>query len=381
MVPAILLVAAIKYPGLRMGADYSSLTGKTLVHAYAQIGWWAIGLYALSQLIPAIFIIAAVALVSAGLIQAVFSTEFSDLWTVIGLLVSSAAILLAGRYHLLERVVKFVVPLFTLLTFFSVIVALGRLDLSASSFLLPKLDLPAILFIIALAGFMPTPMEASVFQSLWVDAKSNHMGRRPTLDEARFDFNIGFFSSVILALCFLLLGAAVLSGTDAELASSAGGFAIQFIGLFTSAIGDWAFVLIGTISVIVMLSTLITVVDGYPRVAEALLNEMRAKRSVEPCQVAEGVPRAYDLSVILLCVSAVIALAFFMRSFATFIDLTSIMVFVIGPIIAFLNHRAVFNGSIPEDQRPKSAFRIWSILSAILMLFVSLLYFYLRFGI
>jgi len=43
----------------------------------------------------------------------------------------------------------------------------------------------SIVFLVALLGWMPAPIEVSVWNSLWVQAKEHALGRRISLAEAR----------------------------------------------------------------------------------------------------------------------------------------------------------------------------------------------------
>lgn len=373
MLSIIIIACLIKYPAIRFGNEYAAATGNSLVQSYRQTGLWAILIYGLAHIFSMVFVIAAVSLVTVGLIKSVFGLGVADITLVAALLGATIIILLSGGYHLLEILTKIIVPVFTLLILIAVVMVMGRIDWTLSNLAWPELSAGTVMFIVALGGFMPAPVDASVLQSLWTQAKADCTGRLPSPAEARFDFNVGFVTSLILALCFMLLGAGVMHDAGIPLARGAGGFASQVIDLFTSVIGQWTFPIIGAAAITVMLSTVVTVLDGYSRIAEAIIKELSPGH-------AEKVPgiRIYDLMLAVISVGALIVLAVFMRSFAAFIDLTSVIVFLLGPVLAFLNHKAMFGEEVPLAAQPGACMRIWSMAGLVAMVVLALIYLWLR---
>lgn len=373
LLPFILLFCLVKYPALRFGSEFAAATGRSLVDGYLSFGRWAVWVYGLSQVLSMVFVVAAVSLVASGLLTAVLGIAMAPLVTNACLLAIAALILVTGRYHLLERLTKGIVLLFTLLILLATLSALGKLQWPVTGLGLSALDTATLLYIVALAGFMPTPLDASVHQSLWARAKVRDSGRAISQADARLDFNIGFLTTVVLAICFVLLGMAVMYGSGVALEKSAGGFARQLIALFTNLVGDWAYYPIGLAAIAVMLSTLLTVMDGYPRVIEAIAVELL------PGQAGKCLGRRYyDWIMLFICLMSMVVLSVFMTSFAAFIDMTSVIAFLIGPLIAWLNHRSMFGSQVPVDKQPHRLMRLWSAASIVFMLLVALVYLYLR---
>ncbi|NIP86201.1 MAG: divalent metal cation transporter, partial [Planctomycetales bacterium] len=58
-------------------------------------------------------------------------------------------------------------------------------------------------------------------------------------------------------------------GTGQSFADKADAFATQFVNMYTNALGGWSRPVIVTAAFITMLSTTLTVLDGYPRVLTA----------------------------------------------------------------------------------------------------------------
>ena len=178
MLLVVIFACVMKYPSLRFGGEYAAATGKNLVTNYRERGWVIFALFSVSQLFSMVFIIAAVSLFTSGLMQVAIDFQTSPVMGVAVLLILVSVLLTTGQYKALERVIKIVVFGFTLLTTFCMLLVIGRLDLSLSAFSLPPFDIPTIIFIVALIGFMPSPSDASVLQSLWTVARANESGQR-----------------------------------------------------------------------------------------------------------------------------------------------------------------------------------------------------------
>ena len=373
MIPFIVLICLIKYPALRFGNEFASATCRSLVDSYISFGRWTLWLFGLSQILSMVFTVAAISLVTTGLLNAVTGFSFGQLTDNGILLLLSAVILITGRYHILERLSKFIVVVFTVLILLATVSALFKLRVNGMDLGSIKFDAPTILYIVAMAGFMPTPLDASVLQSLWARAKADDCGYELSVSESRMDFNVGFITTVILAVCFVLLGMVVMYSNGVAPEKNSLGFSNQVIRLFTELVGDWAFYPMGVAAVTVMLSTLLTVMDGYPRVIEALVIDMLPRSGGKFMG-----RRFYDWVMVFLVLASLVVISTLMKSFETFIDMTSVIAFLVGPLIAWLNHRSMFGTQVPPEQQPGPVIRIWSGVALLILTLVSILYLYLR---
>jgi len=369
----IIIACLIKYPSIRFGGDYAAATGTSLISSYRKEGWWAFSIYAFAQLFSMAFMIAAISLFALGLLKATLGFEVSNILGCVLLLGVMVAFLLSGKYHLLEKLTKYLVVILTLLIFSATVLVVPRVDWSPANFAFPTFSPQLIFYLVALVGFMPTPSDASVLTSVWACAKSDCEGRRVDPDDTRLDFNIGYIGSTVLALCFLILGAGVMHRNGVVVDPSNGGFATQLIELFTSTIGGWSFPLIATSAVFVILSTLLTVLDGMTRIAVGIVDECR----VQTFDVATK-QKAYSIGIVILCTASVFVIGTMMKSFATFLDITSIIVFIISPLLAFLNHRAITSKRVAVELQPSKSLRLWSLCSAWFLTVLTLIYFYVR---
>ena len=202
----ILLACVVKYPAFRFGSEYAAATGQSLVDSYFRQGRWAILVLGLDLLISMFVGTAALALVTAGLIGGALSLNLNPKLVVMILLALCAALLIAGKYRLFEQVSKGFVAVLLVLIIVATTLVLPDINWKEAALTLPgEMNRTTLLFIIALSGVMPSAMVVSVFQSLWVCAKSKDMGASFNPADARFDFNLGYVITTVLAFGFLIL--------------------------------------------------------------------------------------------------------------------------------------------------------------------------------
>jgi Mn2+/Fe2+ NRAMP family transporter len=281
----VLLANFLKYPFFEFAPRYAASTGESLVHGYSRMGRGVLILFLALTLSTMFTIQSAVTMVTVGLIGNLFPGVFPPvIWTLI-LLSVCLLILLIGRYKTLDNLMKLVILVLTLSTIVSVIAAFSKgfhpNPEFASSF--EWKNVGHIAFLLALAGWMPSAVDVSVWHSMWTVAKIKQTGYRPKLKESLLDFNIGYIGTAILSLGFLSLGALVMYGSGEEFAQSGVGFASQLVNLYTSSIGKWAYYFIAIAALATMFSTTLTVLDAYPRVlkptTELLLKNQESANS------------------------------------------------------------------------------------------------------
>jgi Mn2+/Fe2+ NRAMP family transporter len=220
---------------------------------------------------------------------------------------------------------------------------------------------------IAIAGWMPTGVSVSMFQSFWVCEKARTLDRPITVAEARFDFNLGFISTIVLALCFVLMGAALMYNSGIEMESSPSGFAAQLIDMFTQVIGSWARPLIAIAALAVMASTTLASLDACPRIAGSVLQQLMPSLKVSDNKL-------HLVFMIVQIIGSILMLVLFMKSFKTFIDFATSVAFISAPVLAWFNHRAMFSKEIDPSLRPGKFIRAWSLLGIVIMFSVASYY-------
>ncbi|HNP36520.1 MAG TPA: Nramp family divalent metal transporter [Woeseiaceae bacterium] len=365
----IVVVCLVKYPVYLFGSTYAAATGNSLVDSYRKQGRWAIVIFTVALLIDMFVATAAVSLVTAGLIKNLMHIEAGAQAVAIMLLLACGTLLIVGRYRLFESLSKLFVVLFCVLTVAAALVSTSLLDFSAHDYFpVFTADRPSILFAIAVAGWMPTSVAASVFLSVWVKARAETSRGRLTPKEALFDFNLGYFSTMALALCFLLLGTALLYGANIGIAQTTTGFAAQVIEMFTSVFGAWTFTGVAALASIVMISTLLTLLDGPPRTLAAIIREHGSTQKT-----------IFALTVVQIAGTTSLLLLF-ITSFTAFVDFATSTAFLTAPVLAYLNHKAVTSGDVAVELRPGRAMRAWSVLGVVFYTVFFAAYLYYRIG-
>jgi Mn2+/Fe2+ NRAMP family transporter len=367
----IVVIVILKYPAFRFAVDYSSATGRSLVTGYANVSKFALGWLAVAFFVDMFIASGAVSLVTAGLFISIFNLPFSGPVVAIAILVISAAILLNGHYSKAERIVKVFVLAFSLLAVTAMLFAMPLLgsdgrDLFAQ--LTPSRSLAV--FVIAVAGWMPMPMTGSIFHSMWVCERRRSGDTGFDYQRSLSDLRIGYSLALVLAICFVVMGTAVLFQTDRVVPTNAGAFATELLSIFTTVIGNWSYPIIAAAAIAVMWSTQIALLDALPRVSARLFGVMTGRSADKP--------GLYTQFLILQVVGVSIILLFLMSGFGTFINFATSTGFIAGPAIAYYNYRAVTSSEVSAEFRPNQTLIIWSWLSIISLTLFAVVYIYLR---
>lgn len=342
----LILANILKYPFFDFGTRYANSTGKNLIEGYAFIGKWAVWLFGLLSLISMFILQAAVTVVTVGLFAYIFKITLSVIQLSAWIMGISVAILLFGKYSFLDKLMKFIIVLLATSTIVAVFSALGidkqikpdsLLHFSWSN----KAD---ILFFIAFVGWMPAPIDVSVWSSIWTVEKNKEIGCRPKLKETLLEFRMGYIGTAFLAMGFLALGALVVYGTGEQLSPKGTLFAEQLINMYVRSIGEWSFWIISIAAFTTMFSTTITVLDAYSRVISSTLQNLNAN-SKSPLLKTW-------IWLIVVMIGALIIIGFLAKSMRIMVDIATTLSFVTSPILAYLNYRVIMGKDMPEHNKP-----------------------------
>ena len=378
LVVLIILVNLIKYPTFHFGTKYALATGTTLLQGYRNIGNWAVILYGLINLLFMPIIFAALAMGTSGVILVITGIDMPIAILSPIVMLACFVLLKIGRYNLLEKIIKVLVVIFTVLTFTAAIITMFTSDIFYSLSIFPSNLTPtSIFFIIALIGWMPTGLEVSVWQSVWTLRKT---GKKPSdigIKQFHMDFNIGYIVSTLLAVSFMVLGTALMYNIGEQFPASAPEFIAQVIRLYRNSIGEWSVPLIGVCTFAVFFSTTIAVFDGYPRILVATAE--RFKNDETPWQIKyPAKSNFYTIIILSGMIGAYMLIVLWNTSFKTFIDFSTTVAFLYGPVIAFLNHKAINNKNVPLAHRPNFLINALSILGISILTLVAVYYGYLK---
>ena len=169
----LILANILKYPFFEYGTRYAVATGSNLVDGYHKVGKWAVSLFAVVTVGTMFIIQAAVTVVTVGLIAYVFNITISITLISALVLVISVLILVIGKYSLLDKIIKFIIVLLAVSTIVAVFAALGiNKEVTPDAIKHFSWTKGAdIFFLIAFVGWMPAPIDISVWSSVWNIAK------------------------------------------------------------------------------------------------------------------------------------------------------------------------------------------------------------------
>jgi hypothetical protein len=227
-------------------------------------------------------------------------------------------------------------------------------------------------FATAVAGWMPIGNTAAIMLAAWVLAKKEE--GRTEVSQARFDFNLGYLASVVLALCFLIMGAAVLYGAQVETAGGGAQFARVFVDMFAAAVGEWTRTLVAVAALCVMYSTLLAILDGFPRMLQNFLQELGL---ISSSRAREQI--GFRVLLLVVVAAAGTFLLYFLSSFTAFIDLVTITGFLAAPVVAWINYAVITGDNVPLSAQPGRALVIWNYLAIAALLVASGGFLYFRF--
>ncbi|OEK05779.1 NRAMP family divalent metal transporter [Roseivirga misakiensis] len=346
LVAFIILALLFKYPFFEFGSRYTAATKKSLLEGYLAEGKWVLWIYFILSLFSMFTVTAAVTFVTAGMFNNLTGLTLDPTY-VSGLILLFCTVVLAiGKYGLLDAMLKIVgaVLLVSTLVAFFASIAKGRVT-PVEGFIPPEItERSSLIFIIALMGWMPTAVDLSTWNSLWAVERMKQIGYTPKLKAILFDFNFGYLVTAVLAICFLTLGANVMYGTDVELSGNSTTFSDQVVTLFTSALGDWAYLIIATAAFSAMFSTTITVVDGFGRAMGETVRLLFFKEADSK--------RTYNGMMVTVSVISFLFILLLAANLKDLVDLATIISFLIAPVIALINYRVITSKQITEEFRP-----------------------------
>ncbi|MFT7622760.1 MAG: Mn2+/Fe2+ NRAMP family transporter [Myxococcota bacterium] len=375
----VLLANIVKYPAFSFGPRYAAATGTSLLEGYRRQGRWALILYGVVTLATMFTVQAAVTVVTAGLAKVTLGLTWEVLTVAEVLTAACVGLLFVGQYRVLDRVIKGVVALLTVSTVAATVMVLPRVDFSTFAVFPSGMDAKQLLFLAALVGWMPSAVDVSVWHSLWTLARRKDSGHKPTLKESMLDFNIGYMGTALLAICFLLLGAGVVHDSGVPIAKGSVAFAAQVVGLYTSTLGEWSKPLIGGCALLVMFSTTLTVVDGFPRALSTLIGRLKGPE-LELAAAETSSDRAYWGALAVLAFGSLVVIGFMLKSLLSLVDLATTLSFLTAPILSILNHRAITSDVVPVGFRPRRGMEVYSLAGIVIQGSFAVWYLTVRFG-
>ncbi len=363
---ALILVNIFKYPFFQFGPRYAIATGESLLDGYYKVGKIFLIIYFIMNLATMFTIQTAVTIVTAGLASSLFGiTDNMVIWSLI-ITIGCYVILLFGRYQLLDKMIKIIILILAISTIFSTGVASFNSD-EIYSFEQVFPNGTGLVFLVAFMGWMPAPLDISIWHSIWVIEKNKN--QKITNKEGLFDFNVGYIATVILGICFVSLGALVMYNSGVSFSDSGSIFAGQLIELYTSNLGDSFYLIISICAFTTMLSTTITCLDASPRTmsrATQLLTNQINKNY-------------YFHWISVLSLGTMLIFYYLLSEMGALVEIATVLSFVTAPFYAILNYKLVVSKNMPESYRPSKSMRILSITGILFLSLFALGYILTRF--
>jgi len=352
---ALILSNLFKYPFFLFGPKYSMATGESLIDGYYKLGKYFLLTYLLLSLVTMFTIQTAVTIVTAGLAIELFGiTSNITVWACI-IIAMCLLILLIGRYKLLDNLMKFIILLLTISTLLAVFFA-GFNTVNSFEFtqVFPE-ETVEIAFLVAFMGWMPAPLDISIWQSIWTLEKKKKE-KRISEKEIIFDFNIGYITTIILGICFMALGSLVMYNSGETFSNQGGLFSKQLINLYTSSIGNEAFFIIAIAAFTTMFSTTITCLDASPRTMEKTFKLLGVNKIAN-----------YTFWIVTLVIGTLFILVFLRSEMGLLVRIATILSFITAPFYAITNYKLINSKHTPKEFRPSKFINILSILGIIFL--------------
>lgn len=345
---ALLLINFVKYPFFEFGPRYAAATGESLLHGYKKLGKGVLITYFILTFATMFTIQTAVTIVTAGIASSLFGFGSVVFWTVI-ITGICFLILIRGRYKVLDSLMKIIVILLTISTLVSVVLAVGPETELNFSQVLPT-DALSVAFLIAFMGWMPAPLDISIWHSIWTVEKQK-LNSTITRKQSRFDFNVGFITTIILGIGFLALGAIVMHNSGESFSAKGGEFANQLISMYTFSLGQNAKIIIGIAALTTMFSTTLTTLDSSPRVM-SITTELLQEKLFK---------NGYLFWLILLVIGTLAIFLFFVSEMGVLIKIATILSFLTAPFYAIINFKLITGKNTPINARPSKSLQVYSL--------------------
>ena len=358
----LILCNFFKYPFFLFGTKYTYATGETILDGYLKISKIILLIYFGLSLVTIFTIQAAVTIVTAGLAIELFGITDNITYWAFMIIVFSYLILMIGKYKLLDNLMKFIIMILAISTFIALVSSsLNNEIIFDFDQIIPK-NSEGIIFLAAFMGWMPAPLDISIWQSIWTNEKIK-IEKKSNYNTAKFDFNVGYIITIFLGLSFLGLGAFVMYGSGDKFSESGAVFASQLINLYISNLGKGMMIFIAIAAFTTMFSTTITCLDASPRVMSKTVDLLKFKRFND-----------YNSWITILAIGTIIIFIFLMSEMGTLVKIATVLSFLTAPFYAIINYILMSSSFIPKKYKLSKWMNIYCISGIIFLLFFSIWY-------
>ncbi|NVK86107.1 MAG: hypothetical protein HWE21_17400 [Cytophagia bacterium] len=143
--------------------------------------------------------------------------------------------------------------------------------------------------------------------------------------------------------------------------------------LYTSAIGNWAYVIIAIAAFSTMFSTTITVVDGFGRAMGETIRLIFFKNA--------GIRTLYTVMMIVVAGVSFVFILLLASNLKDLVDLATTLSFVIAPVFAYINYKVIMSDQISAEFKPKPWLKNLAIAGLIFLTVFAIIYIVVYFDI
>ena len=177
---ALLLVNFFKYPFFQFGPRFALATGESLLSGYAKLGKAVIVTYFILSLTTMFTIQTAVTIVTAGIAVELFGISTNIVYCGVAITFICSSLLFLGRFRLLDRGMKIIIFILSVSTIIATFLAFDQSKEIEWTQVLPSSS-TGFAFLIAFMGWMPGPLDISVWHSLWSLEKKKKMNEKSNI--------------------------------------------------------------------------------------------------------------------------------------------------------------------------------------------------------
>ena len=360
---ALIAINIIKFPFFQFGPRYAAATGENLLEGYKKLGKVFLKIYITLSFATMFTIQTAVTVVTAAIASSLFGNGINvEIWTLI-ILFFCFLILLIGKFTLLDRLIKIIILILSTTTLIVVINAFMNLNYNINWVQVFPSNSYDIIFLIAFMGWMPAPLDVSIWQSIWVLEKQKIT---PDFEKKSIlkDFNIGYIVTTILAIGFLSLGSLIMYESNTTFSANGSTFSIQLIEMYTSSLGDWSYFVIGIAALTTMFSTTLTTLDASPRAMNKSIELICDK----------PIKSGYNYWISILIFGTLIVFLFFTSEMDVLVKIATILSFITAPIYALMNYLLICSKYTPVNYRPTIFIHFMSVFGIIFLIIFNIWY-------
>ncbi|HIC77529.1 MAG TPA: divalent metal cation transporter [Candidatus Dadabacteria bacterium] len=352
LIVAVILANFFKYPFFEFATRYTVVKNETVLDGYKKIGDWAIYLFVGLTLLTMFTIQAGVTRVTAAIFQNWLDLKLNFFSTSLIILLLCGFVIVFVNRKYFDRFVKILILILIISTLISVFLTNQIPVIVSRDFVPPEiLSSVGLTFLIALIGWMPSPIDLSAWSSIWIMEKRKNKEDFSFKDNV-LDFNLSYIVTSILAIIFLILGANVFYGSGEEFAPSATTFVHQLVQLYAS-LGDWSKNIILLTALTTMLSTTLTCLDAFPKVLNKSFNIINQDSNEE---------KNYEtIFLVFIILGTLVTIFYIGERMKYLVDLATILSFMTAPFLAYLNYKLIFNIDFPKQYKPTKFLQMLSI--------------------